>query len=331
MAPPLTHDQWLTILRAEGVTVAEYPGWRTRQRDDETGKPFGPVHMFLNHHTAGRNDRDVVARDGVPGLPAPLAHVYLAKSGVATMCSAGRANHAGLMAVNAYNSFRDEESTHPAPSKASGTTDGNDVAYGIETENLGDGKDVYPRAQYDAWVRINAAVCRHHGWGAESVGCHKETSIEGKVDPRGPVEGYGGRGRFEFTPKQFRADVAERLTHPASWSPGSAPEEDDPMAGITKADIYDAVWATDKVTAPADAPDAATNKTWQPQSYLRDTNTRVRGLEKQLAALAATNAKLVDAVAKLAAAQADLDPAAIVAELKQAIESVTIRLDTDSA
>ncbi|MGW5409037.1 peptidoglycan recognition protein family protein [Streptomyces spiralis] len=222
MSAPFTPDKLLAILKAEGVAVSEYPGWRTRERDDETGKPFGPVHMILNHHTAGRSSRDVVARDGTAGLPAPLAHVYLAKSGVATLCSAGRANHAGLMAKNAYDSFLREASTHPAPSKASGTVDGNDVAYGVETENLGDGKDVYPRAQYDAWVRINAAVCRAYGWSAESVGCHKETSVEGKPDPRGPVEGYGTRSRFDFTPGQFRADVAERLRHAASWSPPAA-------------------------------------------------------------------------------------------------------------
>lgn len=125
------------------------------------------------------------------------------------------------MARNAYESFLNEASAHPAPSKASGTVDGNDVAYGIETENLGDDKDVYPRVQYDAWVLINAAFCRAYGWSAESCGCHKETSIEGKPDPRGPVEGYGTRGRFAFTPKQLRADVEERLKHPASWSPGT--------------------------------------------------------------------------------------------------------------
>lgn len=221
MATPLTADQWLKILRAEGVTVQEYPGWRTRERDAATGKPFGPVHMFLNHHTAGSNSRDTVAKNGRPGLPAPLAHVYLAKSGVATMCSAGRANHAGLMGVNAYASFRDEKTTHPSPSESSGTIDGNDLSYGCETENLGDNKDVYPRAQYDAWVRINAAACRFHGWSAQSVGCHKETSVEGKIDPRGPVEAYGSRGRFTYTPAQFRADVDERLKHPASWSPGT--------------------------------------------------------------------------------------------------------------
>ncbi|MFG2277507.1 N-acetylmuramoyl-L-alanine amidase [Streptomyces asoensis] len=223
MAAPLTPDRFIAILKAEGVAVREYPGWRTRQRDDETGKAFGPVHMILNHHTGGRDALDTVAKDGVAGLPAPLAQIYLARTGAAWLCSPGRANHAGLMARNAYDSFLNEATTHPAPAKATGTVDGNDVAYGIETENRGDGQDEYPRAQYDAWVRINAAFCRAYGWSAESCGCHKETSIEGKPDPRGPVEGYGVRGKFAFTPAQFRADVAERLKHGASWSPRTTP------------------------------------------------------------------------------------------------------------
>ncbi|MFH9826715.1 N-acetylmuramoyl-L-alanine amidase [Streptomyces bobili] len=219
MATPLTPDQWIRILKAEGVTVREYSGWRTRERDDETGKPFGPVHMILNHHTAGRGDLDVVAKNGVPGLPAPLAHIWLGRDGAAWMCSAGRANHAGSMARNAYDSFLNENTTHPMQAKSSGLIDGNDVAYGVEGENRGDGNDVWPEVQYDAYVRINAAVCRHHGWGKDSVGMHSETSVEGKVDPRGPVAGYGTRGRFQFTGGQMRKDVAERLAHAASWSP----------------------------------------------------------------------------------------------------------------
>jgi hypothetical protein len=221
MAPPLSHDRLLTILRNEGVKLAEYPGWRTRERDDETGKTFGPVHLVLNHHTVSRDSLRIVAETGYAGLPGPLAHIHLAKSGLATMCSGGRANHAGLMAVNAFVSFRDEQSTHPAPSKASGTVDGNDCSYGIEAENLGDGVDVWPRTQYDALVRINAAICREYGWKGDSCAGHKETSVEGKVDPRGPVEGYGSRGRFDFTLNRFREDVDERLAHAASWSPGT--------------------------------------------------------------------------------------------------------------
>ena len=112
---------------------------------------------------------------------------------------------------------------------------------------------------------------------------------------------------------------------------GGTTQQEDPLAGMTKADIYDAVWATDKVAAPADAPDAKTNTTWQPQSYLKDTNARVRTLQASVTALTATNAKLVDTVAKLAAGVGDLDPAAIVAELKAAIESVTVHLDVPNA
>lgn len=236
MAAPLTADRLVAVLKAEGVTVSEYPGWRTRSRDAATGKAFGPVHLVLNHHTAGTSSRDLVARDGRPGLPAPLAHIHLAKTGVATMCSAGRANHAGLMAQNAYTSFLNEAATHPKPSEASGTLDGNDVAYGIETENLGDGKDLYSRVQYDAWVRINAAICRELLWSAGSVACHKETSVEGKPDPAGPVEGYGARARFDFTPTQFRTDVAERLQHAASWSPTAPkpPTVDERLSSLEK-------------------------------------------------------------------------------------------------
>lgn len=228
MAPPLSHDRLITIIKREGVRLAEYPGWRGRERDDETGRAFGPVHLVLNHHTVSRDSLRIVAETGYAGLPGPLAHIHLAKSGLATMCSGGRANHAGLMARNAYESFLNEASTHPKPDKASGTVDGNDVAYGIEAENLGDNVDVWPRAQYDALVRINAAFCREYGWKSDSCAGHKETSVEGKVDPRGPVEGYGTRGRFDFTMGQFRKDVAERLAHAASWSPSTPPKPKPP-------------------------------------------------------------------------------------------------------
>jgi hypothetical protein len=223
----MTPAEWRAALKAEGVPFTELEGWTTRGRDAATGKVFGPVHGSLNHHTAGRNSLQAIAYDGQSGaLPPPLAHAYLPKTGRLVLVADGRANHAGLAAVNAYNAIV-AETAIPRPSKASGTVDGNDCLYGIETENLGDGKDTYTRAQYDTWVRYNAAICRHHGWGAGSVAGHLETSVEGKVDPLGPVEGYGKRGRFAFTMSQLRADVAERLAHPADWSPqqASTPQE----------------------------------------------------------------------------------------------------------
>ncbi|MDQ0761964.1 hypothetical protein QF027_004599 [Streptomyces canus] len=226
MADPMTPAEWRAALRAEGVRFVEYRGWTTRGRDAATGKTFGPVHAVLNHHTAGRDSLAAVAVNGLPDLPPPLAHAYLPKSGVLTLVADGRANHAGLAAKNVVDALVAERDL-PRQSAGSGTVDGNDALYGIEVENLGDNVDTYTAEQYDTWVRFNAAICRHHGWSAASVAGHLETSVEGKVDPRGPVAGYGNRGRFTFTMDRFRADVAERLAHPASWDPTH--EEDDDM------------------------------------------------------------------------------------------------------
>lgn len=270
---PISPDQWLAILRAEGVKVAEYPGWRSNERDQATGKPFGPVHMILNHHTAGTASLKTVAT-GRTGLPGPLAHIHLNKQGLATMVSAGRANHAGLMARNAYESFVTEAEKHPAPDKSTGTVDGNDASYGIETENLGDNDDVYPEVQYDAWVRINAAVLRFHRWNSDSVGLHKETSVEGKVDPRGPVAGYGTRGRFMFTGSIFRQDVAERLRHDPSWSPPQqaappATPQPVPVPAEKKNPTYSAVAEADAIPSPSNHPNHTKDPFWTLETYLR--------------------------------------------------------------
>lgn len=238
MPDPMTPEVFVSVLRREGVKVSEYPGWKTSGRDAATGKTFGPVHMVLNHHTAGRGSLPWVAKNGRPGLPAPLAHIHLDKDGTATMCSAHRANHAGLMANNAYTSFLNESPVHPAPSAASGTIDGNDVSYGIEVENLGDGRDTYTTVQYEALVRINTAICRHYGWSAQSCGGHLETSVEGKIDPHGPVQGYAGRSSFPFTLNRLRSDIAERLTHTPDWNP-----EGDDMA-LSDSDVAKVADAT---------------------------------------------------------------------------------------
>ena len=170
MATPMPPAQWRAALRAEGVHIAEYDGWTTRGRDTATGKPFGPVHGVLNHHTAATSSLKSVAVDGRPDLPAPLAHAHLAKNGTCTLTSCHRANHAGLAAKNVVDAIVAEK-TLPKANKGV-TVDGNDCLYGIEVENLGDLHDTYTKAQYDALVRFNAAICRHHDWGAGSVAGH---------------------------------------------------------------------------------------------------------------------------------------------------------------
>lgn len=306
MATPLTADRLVQVLKAEGVTVRERTGWRTHNRNHKGS--FGPVNGITIHHTAGRDSLSL-CWSGTADLPGPLCHTHLAKDGIATMVGHGRANHAGNFAQNAHEAVVKESASHPRPDSIE-LVDGNRHYYGIEIENLGDGRDPYPAAQYQAAVRWTAAICRAHGWSANSVIGHKEGTRR-KIDP-------------SFDMDTFRDAVDARLAHDPGWNPG---DEEDPMAGFTKQDIYDAVWEVDAVAAPADAPDVKTNPTWQPQSYLKDTNARVRSLEKRLTALQATNATLVDTVAVLAAGVGDIDAAAIVTELRDAIESMTLRLD----
>ncbi|WP_228973407.1 N-acetylmuramoyl-L-alanine amidase [Streptomyces sp. DH12] len=172
------------------------------------------MHGVVIHHTAGTSSL-ALCYEGTSALPGPLCHTHLSKSGVATMVGHGRANHAGGFAENAHSAVLNESSTHPRPAKAE-PVDGNRYYYGIEIENRGDGKDWYPAAQYDAAVRWAAAICRYHGWTADSVIGHKEGTTR-KIDPRGPV---GKKDGPAWDMDAFRADVAKRLTvRPATPAP----------------------------------------------------------------------------------------------------------------
>ncbi|MGS2588085.1 N-acetylmuramoyl-L-alanine amidase [Streptomyces hebeiensis] len=210
MAEPMSAAAILVALRAEGVRVVEVGNWRTHNRNAKG--PWGPVNGSIVHHTVTKGTANTVAivRDGYSSLPGPLCHGMIAKDGTAHMVGWGRTNHAGGgdPAVLARVVAEDYGTRPPAPAKGNATgTDGNRHFYGWECENLGNGRDPWPGAQYDAIVRVQAAICRAHGWTAKSVIGHLEWSSD-KIDPRG------------ISMPTLRADVAERLKHPASWSPG---------------------------------------------------------------------------------------------------------------
>ncbi|MFD7990728.1 glycoside hydrolase family 25 protein [Streptomyces mexicanus] len=86
-----------------------------------------------------------------------------------------------------------------------------------------------------------------------------------------------------------------------AWAAGTTTPatEEDPMAGITEQDIYDAVWNRDRMAAPKDAPDVKKNPTWQPQSYLRSIYNAVVSLPGTVAALRKDVAALRAEVAEL--------------------------------
>lgn len=226
MATPMTADQFVKALEDEGVDVREYRSWRTHNRNHKGA--WGNVNGVVIHHTAGVNSL-ALCYDGMMGLPGPLCHTHLAKSGIATMVGHGRANHAGSFPTNAFNAMLNESPTHPRPSGPE-TVDANARTYGIEIENLGNGKDFYPQRQYDAAVRWAAAICRFHGWTADSVIGHKEGTTR-KIDPKGPI-GSGDGPQFDMD--QFRKDVAARLKTgeapkpPTPTKPPTAPKPTTP-------------------------------------------------------------------------------------------------------
>ncbi|MGA5767454.1 N-acetylmuramoyl-L-alanine amidase [Streptomyces pseudogriseolus] len=279
MATPLSASTLLAALKAEGCKVVEYKSWRTHNRNSKGA--WGPVNGVMIHHTVSSGEESSVALcyNGHANLPGPLCHTVGGKSGKLYMVGHGRANHAGSGDGDVLRAVINETAL-PADNEAN--TDGNSRFYGLEIVNLGNGKDTYPAAQYDAAVRWAAALCRAHGWGARSVIGHKEWQ-PGKIDPLGPVE---GRGSFDMD--RFRADVGERLMHPASWSPGSStpapakPQTPTPPKEDDVATPYEN-WSYKGKGETRDA-----------YAYLRGTNAIVTSLTAQVAALSATVGKLAE-------------------------------------
>ncbi|MFD7709112.1 N-acetylmuramoyl-L-alanine amidase [Streptomyces sp. NPDC059785] len=182
MATPPTAAKFAALLRAEGVTVVEVGNWETHNRNSKGA--WGPVNGVMIHHTVTKGTENTVqiVRDGYSSLPGPLCHGMIAKDGRVHLVGYGRANHAGLGDPDVLAAVIAEKKP-PADDEA--TVDGNARFYGFECENLGDNKDPWPAAQIEAIVRVSAALCRHHGWGARSVIRHLDWQ-PGKIDPRGP-------------------------------------------------------------------------------------------------------------------------------------------------
>lgn len=85
------------------------------------------------------------------------------------------------------------------------------------------------------------------------------------------------------------------------------------------------------ISAPADSVDVKTNPYWALESYVKDTNARVRLVQATEAAHSAAIAQLT---ATIAAFDKTIDAAALVASITAAIEAavrkVVIRLDPSS-
>lgn len=157
MADPV----WLPeVLRKAGLVCNEFPGWRDRGHGD-----FGSIWGILDHHTGSFGETpNGIANHPSLGLASQL---YLGANGQYTICGAGIAWHAGSGSWPGI----------PA-------NNANSCTIGIEAAN--DGTSGWSSAQYNAYVKGNAAILNHLGLpSSRSIG-HKEWgAIQGKWDPGG--------------------------------------------------------------------------------------------------------------------------------------------------
>jgi len=165
------------------------------------------------------------------------------------------------------------------------------------------------------------------------VWLHQKHSIPLRICRTASDPGFGYHRLFkEWNPdghacpgdarvEQFRKVVFPGIVARATGK--TTDPEEDPMAGITKQDIYDAVWKTDAIAAPADAADVKTNPNWQPQSYLKGIDQR---LQKLLAQEAGQTAAIA-ALAKLVGSS--VDTATVVAAVQKAIADAVVKVSVD--
>ncbi len=204
--PPAGNPTWLAAaLRAEGLDVKEFPGWRDRGHG-----AFKDIRGVMVHHTGSDRASAASIAVGRPDLAGPLSQVHIARDGTVTVVAAGVAWHAGV-------------GMYPwVPANM-----GNWHLIGIECANSGTSASAphrrnWPDAQYFALVRSCAAINRRlEQTSARTIG-HKEYAgrAQGKWDP----------GAIDMD--NLRRDVAERMA--ADFAAGRAPRPPVPVGEYTE-------------------------------------------------------------------------------------------------
>jgi hypothetical protein len=204
-------------LASWGCTVRYSPGWATRGN-----APLSPASTIV-HHTASRTDVDGLLVAGRPGVPGPLCNIAGHADGkTVVFIAAEKANHAGVSTVS------------------------NRTAIGTEMT----GPPLSANRTLAVWIQ--AAICLEYGWPVSRVMAHKEIARPKgrKLDPDWNAASNAQCAYSLADMPGFRADVAAviRAGGPAGkpTSPPKPPEEEDPLAGLSKADITAAFFDAQK-------------------------------------------------------------------------------------
>jgi hypothetical protein len=244
---------WLTStadwLRAAGVHVVEYDGWKTRARSSGGYEPGRP-HCVMWHHTASATSPANDCNYMCHGADArPVANVLIARDGAVWLMAAGATNTNG-----SGRSISFSRGTVPTDSM-------NSYAFGMEIANNGVGED-YPQAQVDAAFRVSNTMNARLGNQPGDVSTHQFYAPDRKVDPA--MGGNNVQGPWH--PRE--------CTNAGSWnrddlvaeckrrgSPPPPPEDDDmphPFDGIWQMSGASAQYAVYKGGYKVWIPDSAT-------------------------------------------------------------------------
>lgn len=200
MSKPMTATEIITALKKFNVEYTEHSGWRTRGRPKNIGA-FENINGIIVHHTASNGSAESqvnLLTNGYSRLPGPLAQFGPDSDGVIHLIATGRCNHAGATGANLLDAVIAEDYDKYPPRGEGKGIDGNARFYGIEMMN--NGVDKPTKKQYDATVKLCAAILDHYGWNAKSVVGHKESAVPNgrKIDPI-------------FDMAKFRTDVQNTL------------------------------------------------------------------------------------------------------------------------
>jgi hypothetical protein len=234
-------------------------------------------------------------------------------------------SHFGLAYDGSLGQFIGTQTRADANAGANRRADGTG-AVSIETASNTKASDPWTPEQIEQLIQLGVWLHKTHGiplricrtasdpgFGYHRL--HREWSTSGTACP--------GDARV----RQFREVVFPGIVARANGT--TPPPQEDSMT-VTNDDaelIARKVLTLDGViTNPVEG---STNTHISLATSARNIEIVARRTEAKVAALTEANAKLVDTVAQLAAGLGDLDPAAIVTELKQAIESIDVHITTD--
>lgn len=217
-----TYLTWLADeLRAAGLKVVEYDGWKTRARSSGGFASGRPVCVMWHHtasNTTPQNDASYMCNGS---SSKPIANVLIARDGTVWVLAAGATNTNGKGKSRTFS-----RGTVPADSM-------NTWGFGMEIANTGVGEP-YPKAQIDAAFVVSNTVNRKMGNKPTDVCTHQDYAPDRKIDPA-TTSALGGCGwqprsvnsNGSWNCDDLKSECGQRAAPPPTPTPKPPPKDDD--------------------------------------------------------------------------------------------------------